>query len=462
MYKKIVGEGNMFIKGITEFFTHIIDAAFICRQIAVSVSMSVVLGDCNIFKPTPKGIFTLAWQAALMFVVLLTLNMLLFAFSFSTKILRGLNFSLSTMLSVVIYALIFCKYKPRPRIVLAAVVAAAAITLEDFGGLFGRSLCLVIPSFDSAVTKIFSAVMLCGFAVLIRRFSVAELGVSVFDLVLNLTVMFVAVFGIVFYDAVSVKWFFGADDYVRMYISVMFLMVFAVDVAAYITTYCLCKDRQTIILQRAESQKQLAELETVRLSEKHFKELREIRHDLKNKYAYMTGMLQAGETEKLKKYFEKMNSELKEALGSYFDCGNSEVNAIVNLERTKAASAGVEMETDIVVPKELPFVETDLVSIMTNIIDNAIEECSRIKRDRKTVTVSMSTVGGSTYICVTNPTDKPKKAVSGRMATVKGDKELHGLGMDIISRLTAKYGGYFRCKIEDGIFSAEALLNDAA
>lgn len=452
----------MFLEGITHFFTHIIDVAFICQQIGVSVSMAIVLGGGNIFKPTPKSMLTLAWQAAVTFVVLLTLNMLLFAVSYATHILRGLNFPIAIMLSVLFYALVFCKYKLRPRIILSAVVAAAAMTLEDFGGLFGRALSLAFPSFDSAVTKILSSITLCGFAVLIRRFSVAELEVSVFDLVLNLTVMFVAVFGIVFYDAVSGKWFQGADDYVRMYTAVMFLMMFAVDVAAYITTYCLCKDRQTIIMQRAESQKQLAELETVRLSEKHFKELKEIRHDLKNQYAYMTGMLQAGETEKLKKYFEEMSSKLGDALNSYFDCGNSEVNAIVNLEKTKAASAGVELETDILVPKKLPFVETDLVSIMTNIIDNAIEECSRITRDKKTVSISMTTVGGSTYLCVTNPTDKPKKAASGRMATVKGDKELHGLGMDIISRLTAKYGGYFRCKIEEGIFSAEALLNEAA
>lgn len=444
------------------FFTRIFDVAFNCQQIAVALSASVVLSSANIFKPTVKGYLTLLWHTAVIFAVLTASNMLLFAVSYAAQLLRGLNFPLAILFSVVLYSVIFSKYKFRPRIILTAVVIAAAMTLKDFGDLFGRALSIAAPSFDSAITKIISSALLCGFAVLIRRFSVAELEVSVFDLALNLAVVFVAVFGIIFYDAVSVAWFRETTDYVRMYVSVVFFLMFAVDIVAYMMTYCLCRDRETILMQRAESQKQLAELETVRMSEKHFKELKEIRHDLKNKYAYMTAMLQNGETEKLKKYFEQVSGDLGDALDSYFDCGNSEVNAIVNLERTKASAAGVEIETDIIVPKELPFTETDLVSIMTNIIDNAIEECSRITRDKKTVSVSMSTVGGSTYLCVTNPTDKPKKAALSKMITVKRDKELHGLGMDIIARLTAKYGGYFRCKIEEGVFTAEALLNEVA
>ena len=458
----------MFVKGIEFFFISIFDAAFIILQLAVALSAVLVLGGGGSiylkFKRGRRGrdLCTLLWHTATMFAVLTAINMLLFAFSYSTGILRGMNFSMAILLSVVFYALTFCRYEPRVRIILSAVIIAAAMTLEDSGGLFGRGLNMVFSDFDSAITKIFSAFLLCCFAVLIGKFSIAEMEVFVFDFVLNLTIVCVAAFGIIFYDIVSTTWFHEVADSLRIYVSVVFFLMFALDVAAYITTYCLCRNRSTILRQRTESQKLLLELETVRMSENHLRELREIRHDLKNRYAYTLAMLQAGETGKLKEYFEELSGELSAVLGSYFDCGNSEVNAIVNMERCKAASVGVEIKTDIVIPGQLPFAEADLVGIMTNVIDNAVEECARIERDEKTVCVRMNTVSDSTYLCVTNPTDKADRVVSGGMATCKEDKKLHGLGMNIVSKLAAKYGGYFRCKIENGMFSAEVLLNKSA
>lgn len=459
----------MFVKVLELFFNAIFDAAFIIMQLSVALSAVIVFnaGGGQLFSKLKQSrlcrdLCMLLCHTGIMFAVLTAINMLLFAFSYSTGILRGVNFSMAILLSVVFYALVFCRYEPRARIILSAVIIAAAMTLEDFGGLFGRGLDMVFANFDSAITKILSAFVLCGFAVFVGKFSIAEMEISVFDFVLNLIIVCVAALGVIFYDIVSTTWFHEVENSVRIYVSVVLFLIFAMDVAAYITTYCLCRDRDTILRQRTESQKLFLELETVRMSENHLRELREIRHDLKNRYAYTLAMLQAGETGKLKKYFEELSGELSDVLGSYFDCGNSEVNAIVNMERGKAASVGVKINTDIVVPAQLPFSEADLVGIMTNVIDNAVEECARIERAEKTICVRMNMVNDSTYLCVTNPTDKVDSVSSGGMATSKEDKKQHGLGMNIVSKLVAKHGGHFCCKIENGTFSAEVLLNKSA
>lgn len=58
--------------------------------------------------------------------------------------------------------------------------------------------------------------------------------------------------------------------------------------------------------------------------------------------------------------------------------GNLLVNAILQDAATRADRSSIRMENEVVIPDELPFPETDLCSLLMNLLDNALEAALRL------------------------------------------------------------------------------------
>ena len=72
-----------------------------------------------------------------------------------------------------------------------------------------------------------------------------------------------------------------------------------------------------------------------------------------------------------------MNSSMSKSveLYQYVNCGNAVVNTSVNYEISRARSEGIRTESQIIIPKKLPYRETELCSLLFNLLNNAIEAC---------------------------------------------------------------------------------------
>ncbi|MDE6839542.1 MAG: GHKL domain-containing protein [Oscillospiraceae bacterium] len=242
------------------------------------------------------------------------------------------------------------------------------------------------------------------------------------------------------------------------YIFFLFMVV-----AATQGIYDMCAEQNEIVELQAERQRLHSERELARMTADNLDGLRSIRHDLKNQYAYMQILLSQQRYGELEEYFRQSSQHLLPQLGQFIDCGNRPVNTVLNMEFAKARKERVAFTHQLVVPPVLPFSEDDLCALLSNLLDNAIEECARLLRaGQRDVSLRLEIYPQKSYLFVLcrNTTSRTELARFRRgLRTTKGDDRLHGYGTRIISKIAEKYNGCAEFGLSDGMFVAKLLLD---
>lgn len=222
-------------------------------------------------------------------------------------------------------------------------------------------------------------------------------------------------------------------------------------------------EQKEIVELQAERQRLHSERELARVTEDNLEDLRSIRHDLKSQYSYMQILLSQQRYRELEEYFRQSSENLLPQLGQFIDCGNRVVNTILNMEFAKARKAEVTFVCQLVVPPVLPFGEDDLCAMLTNLLDNAIEECARLRRmgwEDALLRLEIYPQKSYLFVLCRNVTDRTELVRSGRgLRTTKGDEQLHGHGTRIVTKIAEKYNGCAEFALSDGMFVAKLLLD---
>lgn len=258
--------------------------------------------------------------------------------------------------------------------------------------------------------------------------------------------------------------FFTVYSYSAIHLAAAYFCVLVLVLCAVYAVDSICREQARSLDLLSERQRAQSERDLVALTQKQLDDLHQLRHDIKNQYSYMHILLSQRRYDELDEYFSHQAEELT-LLAPPLDCGNRAVSIIMNMERQKAAAAKVALTTKLVVPPVLPFPDSDLCSILANLIDNAIDECVRLggyfpRIMEQGVTVAINPSGDYLVIEVRNPTDR--KTLSRRadgLLSTKSDPTLHGYGTRIVTRLAEKYNGSAMFDTADEVFTARVMLD---
>ena len=102
----------------------------------------------------------------------------------------------------------------------------------------------------------------------------------------------------------------------------------------------------------------------------------------------------------------------------------------------------------------LPFDASDMVVLLSNLLDNAIEACQRYDKGDKAIHV-MAVVQQDFFISVRN-TSEPVVIINGSIPTTKPEPQLHGFGLANIRLILEKYSGEYTMFYENGWFQFTA------
>ena len=105
---------------------------------------------------------------------------------------------------------------------------------------------------------------------------------------------------------------------------------------------------------------------------------------------------------------------------------------------------------------EDPVAEGDLCSLLSNLLENAVEGCRAAGGD--TVRASLHTEKGYLFISAANPAAGDVLAENPALRTTKREPAGHGCGVPLIRRIAAKYGGCAVFGMENGWFTADVML----
>lgn len=190
--------------------------------------------------------------------------------------------------------------------------------------------------------------------------------------------------------------------------------------------------------------------------EQMYRQVRGWRHDYRNHIQVMKAHLDAGRYDDLDHYLQLLGEDLA-SVDTVIKTGNVMVDAILNSKLNLAASQNISVNAKATVPPTLSVEPLDICVILGNLMDNAIEACTRIAdSEKRFIRVYMGTHKGQFYISVTNAASEFRRKGQSYLSTKS--QAGHGFGLMRIDRITSKYGGAVNRQSEEGVFATEILL----
>lgn len=186
-------------------------------------------------------------------------------------------------------------------------------------------------------------------------------------------------------------------------------------------------------------------------------EVRKTRHDLKNSMIGVLHLLQNGQVEAAQAYIRE-RCDFLDADKRNLLCYNDIVDAVLYAKKQMADSRGVTMHINVELTNPIQTDAIDFAVLLGNALDNAIEGVEKMPRERRTVSVSIITKGGTVAIIIRNPVEK--KLDVNRLMTTKEDARSHGFGLLQMRHLTQKYGGELLLDCDDEEFKTTIIVNN--
>ncbi len=183
---------------------------------------------------------------------------------------------------------------------------------------------------------------------------------------------------------------------------------------------------------------------------------KKFRHDIKNLLVALQALISEKQNEKAIDYISKLQIMANEGTAKY-NSGNFVADAIIS---TKSRIAE-KNDTDIILDGCIPnagISDVDLVIILSNILDNAIEACESIA-GHKIVNIKSVQRKNIWLLTVANPSNEVIIENNSIIKTNKVDKDNHGFGLMNVRKIVEQYNGVFEVKyINDSFYTKIRLL----
>lgn len=185
------------------------------------------------------------------------------------------------------------------------------------------------------------------------------------------------------------------------------------------------------------------QLEIVNESEK---KIRLIKHDIKNHLCNIKNNVTNGKNKQAADYIDEILKNI-EPEQEFVKTGNSDVDCIVNYKLATAKNMGIEFSIKINLPEELKVNSFDLIVILGNLLDNAINALSTA--EHKILKIDINYSVGMIVILIKNTMGNKVK---------RTNENEHGYGLISVRNSLEKYRGTLQNDIIDNYYIAKAIF----
>ncbi len=187
-------------------------------------------------------------------------------------------------------------------------------------------------------------------------------------------------------------------------------------------------------------------------------DMRMLRHDMKNHITVMKGLYESGKTDELGEYLKALSDSFSDTQAVNIT-GCEIADAIISEKRAAAVKNGIKFVCEGSL-KGLDINAVTLCTLLSNLLDNAIEAAKQIDTERL-ITLTAKRTGSFYYIVLSNPCIKFVD-VSADIVSGKADRVHHGLGLKSVRSALEKCGGTLALSCKQAgsgyIFTAEVIL----
>ncbi len=231
-----------------------------------------------------------------------------------------------------------------------------------------------------------------------------------------------------------------------------------ISVLTTLTIISLSKAHQEMIMTYSIRRQMTVQTEYCRNLEKMNDEMELFRHDAKNHMLVLGQFLRDDKIEEAKSY-AALTAGAYANREDLLATGNLVLDSLLTEKMRMAKELGIDMQLELLIPKEIPVPLAYWIVLMGNIMDNAIEACERSEKTQRFISVRIRMEGNVLFGSIANTSDDDKIIRRGdSMQTTKKDKRFHGRGMLAIRWAVEQYDGALEYEQKDGVFTLSFTL----
>lgn len=195
-------------------------------------------------------------------------------------------------------------------------------------------------------------------------------------------------------------------------------------------------------------------------SNKQIEEMSKIKHDISNQISSIDQLIVNRNYDEAHNVCIELIERMK-LVYTPINTNNPVLNAVMNVEMEKAKKNGISFRTEIN-DEMIEFKNnTDLISLIGNMCDNAIEYLSTCSDSIRYMELSITRHNDYFIISCKNKIDSSILADNPDLITSKTDKAKHGKGLLIIKDVVNKYNGNFSFQENNGWFIVNIFLESS-
>lgn len=179
-----------------------------------------------------------------------------------------------------------------------------------------------------------------------------------------------------------------------------------------------------------------------------------IRHDVRHHCMVLGEYVKKGDTIGMLSYLKQYGEDVENTAPKHI-CDNRSVDGILSAYAGYAAREKIRVDMDVTAAENLPVRDIDLVAILANIFENAIQGCLASQKEEPEIQIHMARKGHKIVIQCRNTSAENIRFRNGLPQAERGG----GTGVSSIVKTAARYEGETDFLVENGMFVARVLLN---
>ncbi|MCM1233746.1 MAG: GHKL domain-containing protein [Ruminococcus flavefaciens] len=188
---------------------------------------------------------------------------------------------------------------------------------------------------------------------------------------------------------------------------------------------------------------------------------REISHEYKNQLTCIQSLCEKEEYDKLKEYLKQINGEVIYDLDC-IDTNHVFVNAVINAKYQEAVQKHILIVCKVNDLSDLTMNSSDLVILLSNLLNNAIEACEKCKKER-VLKLKCICEENEFILSIKNTYDgKLNKAGENLYTTKVKERESHGIGLKNVIQVIEKNKGYYAIEHTENEFHISVVIPQRA
>lgn len=182
---------------------------------------------------------------------------------------------------------------------------------------------------------------------------------------------------------------------------------------------------------------------------------RQARHDMRHHFHLMQGFAAQENWADLTAYLDEVQGSIPE--GDLGLCENTAVDSVAGYFAIRYREQGIPVTFSLDLPPHLPVPESELCSVLSNLLENAMEASLRTAPERRQTKVQARLHSGHmVLLSAENAYDGKIREKDGVFLSAKRPGE--GIGLQAVRHIAEKNGGYVRFHYQDGVFTVNVIL----